>query len=308
MTSGDRSPTAPAPSQPASPAAAAAEHPARRLWRVLEPIHAVVYFAPACQQRYRDLGLKGFWMGYFASRAAPFGEATPELVTATFANFRPSMVERALPDAWALASPEAVLDARRAGAAEALRSALGPAAEGDDIVEAAELAERAVDACPPAGRPLFAALRALERPTDPLERLWHAATLLREHRGDGHVIALVAAGLSGLDAHVTLAATGAVPAERLQSARGWDDDEWASAKAGLVERGWLAPDGSLAEAGRAGRQEVEDRTDQLAVDPWRALGQRETERLHALALPQARAVVDAGAVPYPNPIGVPLPS
>lgn len=281
---------------------------ARRLWTVLEPIHAVTYFSEECAERYRSLGLKGFWMGYFASRSAPFGEASAALATATFANFRPSMAERALPDAWARCSPAAVLAARLDGSVATLRTLVGGAADGPDLAGAADLAERAVDACPLDGRALFAALTALDRPTDPLGRLWHAATLLREHRGDGHVAALVAAGLSGLDAHVTVVASGAVPRDRLQGARGWTDDEWAAAEAGLRARGWLDADGSLTEVGRAGRREVEDRTDRLAAVPWRVLGQDDAERLHALVRPVARAIVDGGAIPYPNPIGVPAPT
>lgn len=280
-------------------------HDARRLWQVLEPIHAVTYFSEACAERYRALGLKGFWMGYFASRSAPFGEASPELVTATFFNFRPSMAARALPDAWSLASPHAVLDARRAGSVATLRGALGAAADGTEVAEAANLAEQALAAAPMVGRPLFAALTALPRPSEPLDRLWHAATLLREHRGDGHVAASVAAGLDGLDAHVTFAATGAIPRERLQAARGWTDDEWDVAAAGLVARGWLDAGGALTSQGRADRQAIEDRTDAIAAAPWEALGRDGTDRLHALLLPLTRAVEGAGVIPYPNPIGVP---
>ncbi|CAN5626755.1 hypothetical protein BH10ACT1_BH10ACT1_19520 [soil metagenome] len=278
---------------------------ARRLWQVLEPVHAVTYFSEACADRYRALGLKGFWMGYFASRSAPFGAATAELATATFFNFRPSMASRALPDAWTLASPAAVLDARLGGSLATLAVVLGDLADGAHVAEAAELAESAVAACPTVGRPLFAALTALDPPPDPLDRLWHAATLLREHRGDGHVVASVAAGLSGLDAHVTFAATGAVPRDRLQGARGWTDDEWAASEAGLVQRGWIDAEGVLTGAGRAGRQAIEDLTDDLAAAPWAALGADATARLHALLLPLARAIAASGAIPFPNPIGVP---
>lgn len=280
---------------------------ARLAWQVLEPVHAVAYFSAECANRYRALGLKGFWMGYFASRSAPFGEASPELVNATFFNFRPSMAERALPDAWALASPAAVLDARRDGSVASLGSLLGDTVSSRELAEAADLAERAVAACAIAGRPLFAALTALDRPEDPLGRLWHAATLLREHRGDGHVVANVAAGLDGLQAHVTVVASGAVPRERLQLARGWTDEEWADAEARLTERGWLA-DGALTDAGRSGRQQVEDLTDELAAAPWGELGPDDTARLHELVLPLARRIVDGGGLPFPNPIGVPPPS
>ncbi len=280
---------------------------ARRLWTVFEPVHAVTYFSEDCGRRYTDLGLKGFWMGYFASRSACFGAASPELVTATFWNFRPSMVRRALPDAWALASPEAVLAARLAGSVETLRAVLGPEADGPEIEEAAELAETGVELCGVDGRALFAAHLALPVPPadDPLGRLWHAAGLLREHRGDGHVAASVAAGLDGLAAHVTVAATGAVPRAMLQRARGWTDDEWGVAEDRLRFRGWLDQAGALTEAGRAVRAEVEARTDALAAEPWDQFDPVDAERLHALLLPLARRIAEAGAVPAVTPIGVP---
>lgn len=279
---------------------------ARRLWLRFEPIHAVSYFASECDERYRALGLKGFWMGYFASRSAPFGRCSPELANATFFNFRPSMAERALPDAWTFASPEAVLTARLEGSVAALRRALGDRAEGPDLGEAADLAEAAANAARAsnAGRPLFAALSALPRPADPLARLWHAATLLREHRGDGHVAASVAAGLDGLGAHVTFVATGAVPRTRLQGARGWTDEEWDDAEARLTSTGWLR-DGALTEDGARRRAEVEATTDELASAPWAVLGAEAADRLGHLLDPLARAVVASGAVPFPNPIGVP---
>ena len=291
----------PAPSDPA--------RAARALWARFEPIHAVAYFADECERRYRDLGLKGFWMGYFASRSAPFGRCSPELATATFFNFRPSMAERALPDAWSFAAPEAVLEARLLGSVAALRAALGDRADGSDVGEAADLLEAAATAArtSSAGRPLFAALSALPAPTGSLERLWHAATLLREHRGDGHVVASVAAGLDGLAAHVTFAATGAVPRARLQGARGWTDEEWSAAEERLTASGWLH-DGRLTDEGARRRAEVEAATDRLAAEPWVALGPDAVHRLLDLLGPLAAQVVASGAVPFPNPIGVPPPT
>ncbi len=93
----------------------------RRAWQLVEPLHAVVYFADACRDSLAATGLRGFWMGYFASRAAPLGAVGPAVVDATFYNFAPSWVARSVPDAWKFATPEAALDARAAGAAVALR-------------------------------------------------------------------------------------------------------------------------------------------------------------------------------------------
>jgi hypothetical protein len=280
---------------------------ARRMWPAFETYHAHIYFVPEAAEAYRQLGLKGGWMGYFASRSAPLGAASPELVTAVFFNFHPAMVVRALPDAWELASPEDVLAARLRTADVALRRLIpdhvGSAAE----AEAAALAREAVEAPALAGRPLFAALRSRPWPDEPHLVLWHACTLLREHRGDGHVASLTAAGLDGCEAHVTVTATGAVPRETLQSNRKWSDEEWAAAEERLKARGWLDATGNLTDAGRAGRAEVEARTDALAEEPWRALGPERTERLLELLTPMARAINDAGGVPVPNPVGVPAP-
>jgi hypothetical protein len=283
----------------------ASEPVARRLWRVYEPIHAVVYFAPETAGAYKRLGLKGGWMGYFASRAAPLGPAPAGLVTAVFYNFHPAMVARAIPDAWEYATPADVLTARLEATGEALHRLLPDAAGSADVAEAADLAREAAEAAPMAGRPLYGALRSVPWPSEPLPALWHATTLLREHRGDGHVAALTAAGLDGCEAHVSLAALGAVPREVLQQNRKWSDEEWEAAATRLQERGWLNPDGTATEAGIAGRAALEATTDELAAAPWQALGTERTERLQELLVPLARAVVSGEGVPMPNPVGVP---
>src|SRR5687768_12873827 len=280
---------------------------ARRMWPAFETYHAHVYFVPEAAEAYRELGLKGGWMGYFASRSAALGAASPGLVTAVFFNFHPAMVARALPDAWALASPDDVLAARLRTTDVALRRLIPQHVGSAEEAEAAVLAREAAEAPALAGRPLFGALRSLPWPDEPHLALWHACTVLREHRGDGHVAALTAAGLDGCEAHVTVTATGAVPKETLQSNRKWSDEEWAAAEERLKARGWLDSGGNLTEAGRAGRAEVEARTDALAEEPWTALGPERTERLLELLTPMARAINSAGGVPVPNPVGVPAP-
>ncbi|HLJ08547.1 MAG TPA: hypothetical protein VKX24_08410 [Acidimicrobiia bacterium] len=280
---------------------------ARRMWPAFETYHAHVYFVPEAAEEYRRLGLKGGWMGYFASRSAALGAASPGLVTAVFFNFHPAMVARALPDAWALAAPEDVLAARGRAADAALRRLIPQYVGSAEEAEAAALAREAAEAPALAGRPLFGALRSLPWPEEPHLQLWHACTLLREHRGDGHVVALTAAGLDGCEAHVTLTAAGTVPRATLQTNRKWSDDDWAAAEDRLRERGWLDAGGALTDTGRAGRAEVEARTDALAEEPWRALGPERTQRLLELLAPTARAINEAGGVPVPNPVGVPAP-
>lgn len=284
-----------------------AEASPRSMWPVFETYHAVTYFAPESAECYRDLGLKGGWMGYFASRSAPMGPVPAEVVTAVFFNFHPAMVARAIPLAWALATPADVLTARLRGVDASLRRLLPDEVDSPAMVEAARLAREVAGGGALAGRPLYGALRSLSWPEDPHLALWHATTLLREHRGDGHVAALLGEGLDACEAHVTLAAAGAVPREVLQVNRRWTDDDWAAAEARLADRGWLDVAGAPTEAGRAGRQRVEDRTDQLAAEPWRRLGPDRTARLDELIRPFARAIVDRGGMPTPSPIGLPPP-
>ncbi len=280
-------------------------HPsvARNVWRRLEPLHAVTYFAAEPLAALADLGYRGFWMGYFAGRAAPLGPVGPDVVGALFYNFAPSRVARALPDAWAIAPPAAALDARRTGSVAALRRALGPDADGAAVEEAAALASRAAQAAPPDGRALFAANAALDWPADPLAVLWHAATLLREHRGDGHVALLTAARLSGRECNVFQAAAGHVPRAMLERARDYDDAEWSAVTARLVERGLLTPAGALTLAGRALKQDIEDRTDALALSAYAALDDAEIERLVEALHPLAKAVVASGDIPAATPMG-----
>lgn len=276
---------------------------ARRAWQLVETVHAVVYFAPEKRAAYDAAGLKGGWMGYFAGRAAPLGAVPAEVVTAVFYNFHPAMVRRSIPDAWKFSSPERVLEARREIVDGALRRLVG---EGS-VTEAAELCLAAAAACDLPGRPLFAANAALTVPDEPHLRLWHAATMLREHRGDGHVAALVAAGLDGCEAHLTLVGTGALPDAELQPHRGWSDDEWAAARARLSERGLLDAEGVLTREGAELRRWVEDRTDDAALRPWSYLGEEKATRLLGLLERPAALVVEGGGVPFPNPMGLPRP-
>jgi hypothetical protein len=279
---------------------------ARRLWQRLELVHAVTYFAPEATGALRDAGYRGFWMGYFAGRAAPLGAAGPDVVGALFYNFAPSRVSRALPDAWGFAPPEAALAARLEGSVAALRRILGPAARGADVDAAAELAARAATNAPPEGRALYAANRALPWPDEPLAVLWHAATLLREHRGDGHVATLTAAGVGGREANVVQAAGGVTTRQVFTTARDYDDAEWDALVSGLTRRGLLTVDGTLTPAGQRLKADIEQRTDTIALGAYQVLDEDEIERLMSALTPLARAVLDSGDVPAVTPIGVAL--
>jgi hypothetical protein len=281
---------------------------ARALWRVMEPYHAIVYFAPDVKSAFEDLGLSGFWRGYFASRAAPMGPVPAEVVIATFYNFHPDMVRWAMSETWSRADPSAVTATRLHLVDRTLRAWLGDeAVKSADVVEASELARRAAQAASPLGRPLFAGYTALEWPEEPHLVLWHAATLLREHRGDGHVSALVGEQVDGCEANVLSAASGASTSELQRASRQWPDDEWEAAADRLRGRGWVDDGTALTSAGASAKQAIENRTDELATPPLAALDESEQDRLVAILDRVSRAIVDAGGVTFPNPIGLPDP-
>lgn len=270
---------------------------ARRTWRTVEPLHGMIYFSPEAAAAFEALGLVDR-MGYFGSRAAPMGAVGAEVVIATFYNFRPDLVRASIPAAWERATPAQILDARLAGADGALRRSLPDVIGTTELVEAARLARRAAEtACEHVeGRALFAGHVSLPWPDDDHLVLWHAQTLLREYRGDGHIAALVSAGLSGLEAAITHVATGDVPGAVLASTRAWPADEWDAAVDDLRARGVLEPgtDLVLTDAGRAQRQWIEDATDAAAVAAYEPLGEDGCARLRTLARPWSRAIVDGG--------------
>ena len=275
------------------------ESSARRAWRVTEPLHAMIYFVPEAPERYAALGVHPA-AGYFASRAAVFGAVGAGPVIAAFYNFNPDLVRRALPSAWEKATPAAVLAARMDAADAALRRGLGDAVDAPEVAEAADLARRAADSAASwaEGRPLYAAHADLPWPVEPHLRLFHAQTLLREFRGDGHVAALLTAGISGLDALILHVASGEADVRFLRPTRGWSRDQWAAAIDRLRERGLVTGgdgDGpALTEAGRELRAGVEATTDRLAEPAYEVLGEDGRVRLAELTRPLSRTLVKAG--------------
>lgn len=281
---------------------------ARAIWQRLETLNAVSYFAAECRDAPDRLGLKGFWMGYFACRAAPMGPVEPGVVEATFFNFHPGRVRRAIPDAWTIVDPKELVVARADAAASALRRLLG---DGD----AEQLAQRtlpvlwdAIDSARGAGRPLFAANRDVALAADdPVAALWQAATTLREHRGDAHVALLTGEGLDGCEVHVLFAACEGLPSELYQQSRGWSAEDWTSAAERLTARGVLAPGAEPSDRGRALRDQIERRTDELAVEPYAAVGADRIGQLLAEITPTAERIAGAGEITFPNPMGLPRP-
>jgi hypothetical protein len=275
---------------------------ARRFFDRFEPVHAVTYFAPEARTALDGLGYRGFWMGYFAARSAPLGMVPREVVTAIFYNFAPERVAKALPAAWEIAGPDAALRVRRESAVAALRR-YGIDAD-ENVAVAAELAGRAARQAPLDGRPLFAANLALPWPDEPLAALWHAATLLREQRGDAHVAVLAAAGISGRESNVLHAAAGRITRDFIARTRDYDEATWRQHEQRLAERGLLSDDGSLTAAGRELKDRIESSTDALALSALDALGDDEVETLFQALTPITRAVVAGGDVPAVTPMGL----
>lgn len=270
-----------------------------RLARGLEPLHAMAYFAPETEELLTGAGLKPGRMSYFAGRAAPMGAVGAGVVAATFYNFSPTLVARSIPDAWTLATPETLVAARFAAVDAALRRMLGDdVVASPEVAEAAGLARRAAEACTVEGRPLAAGHLDVAWPAEPHLVLWHALSILREHRGDGHIAALVAAGLSGLEALVSYTATGrGFVMPFAMASRGWKQEQWDAAGAALAERGVLAADGTLTGDGTALRKRIEDDTNRLGAGPWDHLGDEGAARLGEIGGGLVRTLLAAGCFP-----------
>jgi hypothetical protein len=278
---------------------------AQRLARGLNPYHAVTYFSPEASAAFEDAGLRGFWRGYFAGRAAPMGPVTAPVVTATFYGFAPHFVERAVPAVWSLASPTAALDARLAGVDATMRRVLG-----DDVCASAEMSRAAslagdlAAACPDAGRPLGASNRALPVREEPHLALWQATTTLREDRGDAHIAVLSANDIGGCESQVLMVGLGAFTEEWIKTARGWMDEEWTAARDALQSRGLVDGGGAVTEQGRSLRAAIEARTDELATTGLSDV----IDEVLALVAPFTAAIVESETIPFPNPVGLPKPS
>jgi hypothetical protein len=278
---------------------------ARALWTRLETINAVTYFCAECQEAPAALGLRGFWMGYFGARAAPLGPVPPGVVEATFYNFHPDRVRRAIPEAWSIAAPPALVRVRTNAAAAALRRLLGDEPAERLAHEVGPAMAEAIRRGDPAGRPLFAANRDLDPPDDHVARLWWSATTMREHRGDGHVALLAGAGLDGCEVHVLASGDRTVDPELFQRSRGWSADDWQAAVERLAGRGLVTHHGEFTAAGRELLADIERRTDELAERAYAGIGDDGVAALVEALGPASRRIAASGELMYPNPMGLP---
>ena len=258
---------------------------ARRMFELVEPIGLIPYTADEPNEAMFALGFTNYWDTYFAGRAAPLGQAPAEVVDALFYNFAPGEVARHIPKVWRTTTTEAAIDARQTGCARALRRILGDRVDSPDFARVTELLTRAATSAPVEGRPMYAALRSIPIPDDLVVRLFHAASLVREHRGDGHIAALVTEGIGGLEAHVLYALSLDMPAEQFGRIHHLPEAQLVAVIDGMRDRGLVGGDGRLSEQGRAVRERVESLTDDLAAKPYESLAPGELDELMATLEP-----------------------
>ena len=274
-------------------------HPApvaRRLYELIEPITLVNFFSSEPNDSMMALGFRNYWDGYFAGRSAPLGRVPAEVVHAAFYNFADGEVARHIPRVWDTTTPEAAHAAREQGCVAALRRILGDLVESPGLARAAELLARASTSAPTEGRVMFAGLRALPMPTEPVARLWHAANMLREHRGDGHIAALLSEGVGGTEAHVLSALDmGIHPAESFGRIHHLPSAHLAPVMAGLRARGLLDASGRFTDAGRATKDRIESLTDALAEAPYEGLDPLELDELITVLGPMSRRLEATGS-------------
>ncbi|MFI7241923.1 SCO6745 family protein [Streptomyces qinglanensis] len=278
------------------------ERAGRRCHNALNALHSALYFSPALGKELSPYGIDDPHAINLSSRSAPLGAVGAGAVTASFYNYSHALVARFVPAVWDAASPETVLAARLRAADTMLRHLLGEeAVRSAEMTEAARLALRATEGCTRSGRPLHAANADLPVPSvdeTPHLALWHAATLLREHRGDGHIAALQNAELDALEALVSHTASGhGMNPKWVMSTRGYNAQDWTAAQQRLTGRGLLDGEGELTERGAELRKHLEEETDRLDRRPYELLGAEGVARLTELAGGFTHTAVGAGAFP-----------
>jgi DNA-binding MarR family transcriptional regulator len=260
-----------------------------RMFELVEPI-ATVTFSEVVTQAFLALGMRNYWDGYFAGRAAPLGLAPAEVVHAVFYNFAAGEVGRHIPWVWGKVNPEEAIVVRERASASALRQRIGELADSQGLARVADLATRAAVSAPTEGRTLYAGLRVLAVPQEPVARLWHAATLLREHRGDGHNAVLVAHGIGGIEAHILLALSFGMRPEEFSRIHHLPQAQLTAVVNRLHDRGLVEAAGGLTNAGRETRERIESLTDEAAAPAYDVLSAAELDELIAELEPIAAAV------------------
>jgi hypothetical protein len=264
---------------------------ARRVWDMVEPIAGNAYFAPEVHGALEKLGYGGGTPGpngihypdgvaYFVSRGACLGPNVPgEVIAAAFGVFKRPMVVAAVTQGWTIADQPAVLAAREEGAVASLRRLIGDAPDG--LGWATDVLKRMAEAGPAEGRHLHSGLLSLGYPDDPMGAFWRAADLVREHRGDSHIAAWIAADLDACEVGVITDPWRGQALKTWVRSRGWTEDELDAAIDRLRGRGLLDSDG-ITSAGRALRESIDDATDAMEQRMVDALGDDATELFRLL--------------------------
>src|SRR4029079_6236116 len=268
---------------------------ARRMFELVEPIGVIPYSADDPNEAMFALGFTNYWDTYFAGRAAPLGLPTAEVVDALFYNFAPGEVARPIPEVWRTHTPHAAMAARQTGCVKALRRILGAHVNSAAFARTAELLIKAATSAPSEGRAMYPSLRAIYVPYEVVARLFHAASLLREHRGDGHIAALMVEGVGGLEAHVLLARDMVMPAAKFGRIHHLPAAQLDAVIEGMRARGLVGDDGWLSDEGRSVKQRVEALTDDLAAKPYESLEPDEFDELVTTLEPLAPPLPPATA-------------
>lgn len=245
---------------------------ARRLHNAVEPVAAAIYFAPEAHAAYEALGFEGSPVSadgvarpelksYVVSRGACMGQVPGEVVAAAFGCFNPKVVVPAVAGGWKITGRDEVLAALEQAAIAMLQRILGERPKGLERVT--ELLRRAADAAPWPGRGIYGGLRSLGFPDDPMGAMWRAVDLLREHRGDSHVISWAVGGVDAVEILLLTEQWWGLPPRSYAPTRGWADADMDAGFARLERRGLVSGDEQLTDAGRAFREEIEVRTDEL---------------------------------------------
>jgi DNA-binding MarR family transcriptional regulator len=250
------------------------------MFELVEPI-ATITFSDAVNEEFLALGMRNYWDEYFAGRAAPLGSTPAEVVHAVFYNFAEGEVARHIPWVWGKTTPEEAIQVRERASAAALRQRIGNRADDPDLARIADLATRAAISAPTEGRALYAGLRTLDVPQAPVARLWHAATMLREHRGDGHNAVLAAHGIGGTESHVLMALSLEMRPEDFGRIHHLPKEQLTAVINGLRDRGLIDAEGAFTDAGRATKERIEALTDELAAPAYDVLSAEELDELIA---------------------------
>jgi hypothetical protein len=273
----------------------------RRCHNFLNALHSTIYFSRELSDELEPFGIQDPMVVYFVGRAAAMGRVGPGVLTAALHGFKYDLLAQLFPATWDLIDPQAALAARLRAADRTLRGVLRPETiSSADLADAAELALRACRGCSRSAHPLYSAHADQPIPTEPHLALWHAATLLREHRGDNHFVVLTNYGLDGIEGLVSHSASDeGFPKEMVMAKRGWTEADWAAAEGRLRRRGLMDGNGDLTRKGVALRRMLETETDRLDHLPYQHLGSAGLERLTRLAAEFTAESATGGAFPEP---------